>query len=135
MTLLGVPEALTLAVITGVLDVLPVLGFFFAVGPAMLLALTVSPATALSVFDLYLLYYVIEYYLIVRYVYGNRLKVSSLVFLVALLFAGTLGGILRASAILPVVASYPILENIWLGPYLGRKVLEKHAAEAETNPT
>lgn len=135
LSLLDVPAALTLAVIAGLLDVLPVLGFFIAVVPAMLLALTVSPVTALYVLGLYILYHVIENYLIVPYVYGNRLEVSSLVVLVALLFAGTVGGVLGAIAILPIVASYPILEKIWLGPYLGRKVIEKHAIETETHPT
>lgn len=134
LSFLDVPAALILAVIAGLLDVLPVLGFFIAVVPAMLLALTVSPITSLYVFGLYILYHVIENYLIVPYVYGNRLEVSSLVVLIALLFAGTVGGILGAIAILPIVASYPILENIWLGPYLGRKVLEKHAVETEANP-
>ena len=135
LSFLDVPAALTLAFIAGLLDVLPVLGFFVAVVPAMLLALTVSPVTALYVLGLYILYHVLENYLIVPYVYGNRLEVSSLVVLVALLFAGTVGGVLGAIAILPIVASYPILEKIWLAPYLGRKVIEKHAVETEASPS
>ncbi len=126
---LHVPLALTLAVMAGLLDILPVLGFFIAVIPAMLLALTISPVTALYVLGFYILYHIIENYLIVPYVYGNRLEVSSLVVLVALLFAGAVGGVLGAIAVLPIVASYPIIEKIWLAKFLGHNVVEKHAEE------
>ncbi len=128
---LNVPGALTLSVLAGLLDVLPVIGFFLAVIPAMLLALSISPGTAGAVLALYLLYHTVENYFVVPYVYGNSLKVSSLVILAALLIAGSLGGVLAAMAILPVVASYPIIERIWLVKYLGRQVVTKHSEATE----
>ena len=126
---LHVPGALTLAVLAGFFDIIPILGFFMAVIPAVFLALSVSSATAFLVFTLYVVYHFVENYLLVPYIYGSRMKVSSLVVLLALLVAGLLGGVLGAIAILPVVASYPIIERIWLKPYLGRQVIEKHATE------
>jgi predicted PurR-regulated permease PerM len=132
LSFLKVPAALTLGVLAGIFDILPILGFFLSVIPAMALSLTISPGTAGIVFGLYVLYHGIENYLIVPLVYGNRLRVSSLVVLMALLSSSILGGILGAIAILPVVASYPIIERIWLMKYLGRTVIEKHAADEKT---
>ena len=34
--------------------------------------------------------------------------------------------IMGAIAILPIVASYPIIEKIWLSKYLGLKVVAEH---------
>jgi predicted PurR-regulated permease PerM len=125
---LNVPAALTLGFLAAVFDVLPVLGFFLSVIPAVLLSIAVSPTTGLMTFVAYLLYHAFEVYVLVPMIYGNRMKVSSLVVLVALLAAGYLGGVLPAIAILPVVASYPIIERIWLTPYLDRRIIERHAS-------
>jgi predicted PurR-regulated permease PerM len=132
MSLLNVPLALTLAFLAAIFDVLPVLGFFLAVVPALILAITVSPLTALITIGVYLVYHAIENYLVIPLIYGNRMKMSSLVVLISLLAAGMLGGVLPMIIILPVVASYPIIEKIWMRPYLGDRVIEKHAQETES---
>lgn len=121
-----VPGALVLAIFAGVFDVLPILGFFLFTVPAFLLSLTVSPTTALAVLGLYLIYHGIENYFIVPNVYGKRLRVSSLVILLGLLAASILAGIPGAIAILPILASYPIVERIWLSKYVGREVVSEH---------
>lgn len=131
LRLLDVPGALTLAFLAAIFDVLPVLGFFLAVIPAVLLSVAVSPTTGLITFIAYSLYHAFESYMLVPMIYGSRMKISSLVVLVALLAAGYLGGVLPAIAILPVVASYPIIERIWLSPYLDKRIIERHAATSE----
>ncbi|MGZ3694553.1 MAG: AI-2E family transporter, partial [Bdellovibrionota bacterium] len=127
LTVLKVPAALLLSVLAGLFDVLPVLGFFMAVVPAMLFALKVSAPTALIVFGCYLAYHAIENYFIVPAVYGNRLRISTFVVLLSLLAAGILAGIEGAIAALPIVASYPIVEKIWLRRYVGEDTLKEHA--------
>lgn len=133
LLVLDVPAAITLAVMAAAFDVLPVLGFFLAAVPAVLIGLTVSPATALLVLVFYVLYHAIENYLLVPKIYGSSLRLSDLVVLLSLLVAGTLAGIGGAIVVLPLVASYPIIERIWLVELLGRNVVKKHndaAAEA-----
>ncbi len=130
LLLLKVPAALPLAFLAGVFDVLPVLGFFLAAIPAVLLALTVSPVTALLVVALYVAYHGVENYFLVPKIYGSRLRLSDLVVLVSLLAAGSVAGVLGAISVLPLVASYPIIERIWLVGYLGRGVVSKHGAAA-----
>ncbi|MBC7420262.1 MAG: AI-2E family transporter [Bdellovibrio sp.] len=127
LTAFNVPAALTLAAIAAILDIMPVLGFLMALVPALLLALTVSPATAGVIVIGYACYHAFEVYVLLPMIYRRNLKLGTLVVLLSILVAFTLGGILAAIAILPVVASYPIIERIWLAKYLGRQVVQKHS--------
>lgn len=131
LSLLKVPAAVVLALLAGIFDVLPVVGFFLSLIPALCLALTVSPSTGLLIIGLYLLYHGIENYIIVPKVYGSRLEVSGVVVLITLIVASTVAGVLGAIAILPIVASYPIIERIWLGNYVGRKTVARHETSSK----
>jgi predicted PurR-regulated permease PerM len=128
LTLLHVPNALLLAVLAGIFDVLPIIGFFLAVVPAAAVALTVAPGTAFLVFVLYLAYHLIENYFIVPKIYGNRLRLSTLTVLVSCLAGALLAGVTGAIAILPIVACYPIIERIWLRPLLEPDTVATHEA-------
>jgi predicted PurR-regulated permease PerM len=127
LMLLKVPAAFMLAVLAGVCDFVPILGFFVALTPAVLVALTISPGTALAVVGLYVLCHVIENYTIAPKVYGQRLKLSGVAVLLGLAIGAALGGIIGALLALPVVAAYPIVERIWLRESLGKSVLAEHA--------
>lgn len=126
---LKVPSAPLLAALAGILDILPVLGFVLAVIPAMLFSAQVSSETPWLVLGLYVLYHVIENYIIIPLVYGNKMKVSSFVVFFTLIAAGLIGGIEGAIVILPIVASYPIIEKIWFAPYLRREALVEHGPQ------
>ena len=126
LSLLHVPAALMLAILAGAFDVLPILGVIISTIPACLLALSVSPKTALIVLGLYLLFHVVEIYVIVPKVYGKNLRVSTLTVLLGLLAGAMLAGIPGALAALPVIASYAAIERIWLKPFLRDGVSEKH---------
>lgn len=132
LAILGVPASLVLAVLAGIFDILPMLGFFLFMVPAVAIALTVSPGTALALFGAYTAYHLIENYIIVPKVYGNRLRLSDLVVLVSVLAGGILAGITGAILILPLVAIYPAVERIWLVEYIGRKVVAKHEATEQS---
>jgi predicted PurR-regulated permease PerM len=131
LTTLGVPAAVPLAVIAGVCDVIPVLGILIATVPAVLLALAVSPTTAAVVAIAYLGYHLLETYFILPRIYGNKLKMSTLSVLLALLVGGRLQGIIGAVLVLPLVAAYPIIERHWLGGLLRSRVLTDHKALAK----
>lgn len=131
LSLLQVPGALLLAILAGILDILPILGIIFAIVPAFLLALNVSPKTALIVVGLYLLFHALEVYFIVPKIYGRHLRVSTLTVLLGLLAGTLLAGIPGALAALPVIASYAAIERIWLKPFLRDGVSEKHELQKE----
>jgi predicted PurR-regulated permease PerM len=126
LTVLDVPSALPLAVLAAICDVVPILGIFISTIPAAIFALTVSPFTAAAVVGLYLLYHVLEDYVIIPRVYGRRLRLSLLVVLIALIVGGSLYGILGAILVLPLFAAYPIIEKIWLHEYLSDEVVADH---------
>jgi predicted PurR-regulated permease PerM len=131
LTVLGVPAAVPLAVIAGLFDVIPVVGILLATLPAVLLALVVSPGTAALVAVAYLGYHLVETYFILPRVYGNKLKMSTLSVLLALIVGGKLQGIVGALLVLPLVAAYPIIERHWLGGFLQARVLTDHKALAK----
>ena len=127
LSALHVPSAVLLAVLAGIFDVLPLIGFLLFAIPAVAIALTVSPATAALVAALYVAYHLIENYFIVPKVYGDRLRLSTLTVLLSCMAAGLVAGVVGVILVLPIVASYPILERIWLQPYLERGTAQKHA--------
>ncbi len=126
-----VPAALPLAVLAALCDVIPMVGIILATVPAVLLALTLSPASAALVLVCYVAYHLLEAYLIVPRVYGQRLRLSTLAVLLALMAGTTLQGLIGAVLVLPLVAAYPIIERIWLAGYLGAEVLKDHRALAK----
>jgi predicted PurR-regulated permease PerM len=128
LTAFQVPAAVPLSLLAGICDAIPIIGVVILTVPAVLMALTVSPAAAAAVLALYVLYHVIETYFLVPRIYGRRLQLSTLAVLLALVVGGTLQGILGAILILPLVAAYPIIERIWLHDYLSSEVIKDHAA-------
>lgn len=126
LCVLHVPNAALLALIAGVFDILPLIGFFLSIIPALIIALSVSPTTAGLVFLLYGAYHLIETYFIVPKVYGDRLRLSTLTVLVCCMAAGLVAGVVGAIAILPIVASYPIVERIWLRRHLEDDTVSTH---------
>jgi len=135
LTVFRVPAAIPLALLAGFCDVIPVVGIIIATVPATLLALTVSPMTALAVLSFYIVYHLVESYFIVPRIYGQRLRLSTLAVLLALVAGNTLAGLIGAVLVLPLVAAYPIVERIWLARYLNPEVLRDHKALAKSAET
>jgi predicted PurR-regulated permease PerM len=135
LSILGVPAVAPLAIIAGLCDVVPVLGILVATVLATLLALTVSPGTALVVLVAYVGYHLFETYFLLPRIYGNKLKISTLAVLLALIVGGKLQGILGIVLVLPLVAAYPIVERHWLRGYLAARVLKDHKALAKAAET
>jgi putative permease len=133
MMTLHVPAALLLAVIAGVGDFVPVLGFVASVLPAAALALTVSPQTALFTIVLWIVYHLIENYLIAPWAYGQRLKLSDLAVILAFAVGAQLAGVIGALIALPVAALYPTIERLWLREQLPEETVTEHRALARSS--
>lgn len=109
----GTPEPLLLAALAFVLDAVPIAGAPLATIPAVLLAATVSPTTAIIVLIAYIIYQQVENYVLIPRVFGNTLQVSSLAILLGVLIGGQLLGVIGIILSLPLTASIPVLERIW----------------------
>jgi predicted PurR-regulated permease PerM len=104
-----VPNAMALALLAGLADVLPYVGVFLSIGPAAIAALSVGPAIAIVVIVALLLYEEFESRFLVPRIYGRALRLPSSVVLFSLLVGGTLMGIVGALLALPVAAAIRML--------------------------
>jgi predicted PurR-regulated permease PerM len=126
LTILKVPAALLLALLAGVFDFVPVLGFVLSGVPAVVLAGTVSGGAAVIVLALYVSYHFIENYFIAPRVYGSELRLSNLAVLMAFAVGAEIAGVIGAVLALPIAAAYPAVERIWLSDRLEPDTVEKH---------
>jgi putative heme transporter len=109
LTACRVPNAIALAVFAGLADVLPYVGVFLSVGPAVAAALPLGVVTTVIVLVAMLAYEEFESRFLVPRIYGRALRLPSSVVLVALLAGGTLMGIVGALLALPVAAALRML--------------------------
>ncbi len=126
LSVLHVPMALLLALLAGVLDIVPVLGISISLVLGTLMAMTVSSTSALIVTGLYGAYHILENYLIIPKVYGDKLRLSGLAVLLSMMAGGLTAGLVGAVAVLPLVAAYPALEALWLADELEPEVVKDH---------
>jgi predicted PurR-regulated permease PerM len=105
----GVPNALAIAVFGGVADVLPYIGIFLTIGPAVVAALARGPTVTVIVLVLMLGYEEFESRVLVPLVYGRALRLPSSVVLFSLITGATLLGIVGALLALPVAAAILML--------------------------
>lgn len=109
LSILGIPYALPLALLAGVLEALPNLGPFFAAVPAVLVGLGISPFTGLAVAALGFLIQQIENYLLVPKVMERSAHVSPVVTLLALVIGFRVAGVVGAVLSVPVAITIRVL--------------------------
>jgi predicted PurR-regulated permease PerM len=109
LTVCRVPNAIALAVFAALADVLPYVGVFLSVGPAVMAAIPAGLGTTLVVLLAMLAYEEFESRFLIPRIYGRALRLPSSVVLVALLAGGTLMGIVGALLALPVAAALRML--------------------------
>jgi predicted PurR-regulated permease PerM len=112
--LIGLPNALLLAVFAGLMEAVPLIGPFIGAIPAILIALTISPMSALWVVLATAVIQQIENNLLVPRVMKRTIGVSPLVTLLALIAFGSLFGILGALIALPLAAVIQLILERYL---------------------
>jgi predicted PurR-regulated permease PerM len=104
-----VPNALALAAFAALTDVIPFVGGLLATTPAVLVALSRGSAVTTIVLVAMIAYQEFESRVIVPRVYGQALRLSSAVVVIALLVGGKVGGIIGALLALPIAAALRML--------------------------
>jgi predicted PurR-regulated permease PerM len=97
-----------------------------SLGITALVAATVSTTALLGVVVFYVVFNALENYFIAPKIYGRELQVSKLAVLLAVAVGGQLGGVMGALLALPVAATYPIVERLWLRNQLGDDTVDIH---------
>lgn len=109
LTLLGVEYALVLALIAGLLEVVPYIGPFVAAIPAVFFALIQSPPMVIGVIILYILIQKTEGYVLVPKIMEKTVGTSPLVVLLALLIGFKLAGILGVLLAVPLAGAITVV--------------------------
>jgi predicted PurR-regulated permease PerM len=114
LTILGVPYALSLAIVIGFFDLIPLVGATIGAILVALATLTVDFPTATIVWVAFVIVYQrFENYLIQPLVYGRAVNVNPLVTILGVLAGASLLGILGALLAIPVAAAVQILMRDW----------------------
>lgn len=103
LRLLGIDFALPLAILAGILEIIPIVGPFVAAIPAVLIGLVVSPITGVAVVALYFLVQQLENNLIVPKIMQKTVGIHPLVTILALIIGLKLGGIVGGILAIPTV--------------------------------
>jgi predicted PurR-regulated permease PerM len=108
-TIIGLPAAVLLGLIAAVAEAIPIVGPLLGAIPAVLVAATVSPETAVVVIAVYVLIQAIEGAVLVPAVMRNSVGISPWLILISLLIGGAAAGIVGAFLAVPIVASLEII--------------------------
>ena len=103
LVLLRVDFALPLAILAGLLEIIPTVGPIISAIPAIIIGLASSPVLALSVVLLFFIIHQAENTLIVPFVMKKSVGLPPLLTIIALMIGGKLAGIAGAVLAVPVV--------------------------------
>ncbi|MFM1983807.1 MAG: hypothetical protein RL723_242 [Actinomycetota bacterium] len=117
LSITGVPFALVISALAFLLGLIPLVGTITAAVIASLVALSVSPTTAIIVAVFYIVYMQIEAYVISPRIMSRAVEVPGAVVVVAALAGGALLGVLGALVAIPIAASIILIIRQVLVPY------------------
>ncbi len=107
--LLGIPFFYVLALISGIGELIPVVGPILAAIPAVLVAATVSVNKVLLVVGFFVVQQQLENHILVPKIMSRQVGVSAVTVIVALLIGGNLLGIVGAILAIPTAAILQVL--------------------------
>jgi len=109
LTILKVNYALTLAILAGLLEALPIIGPLVAGVLAVLIALTQSPILAIIVAVFYLTYQQLEGQIIIPFVMKKNLNLNPIAVILSIIIGGKLLGLVGILIAVPVAAAIGVL--------------------------
>lgn len=117
LVLLGIPYALPLAILAGLLEIFPTLGPIIAAVPSIIIGLGISPVMGLAVAALALLVHQLENYLLIPKIMEKSVGISPIAILLTLAVGAKLAGIVGVIISVPVL----ITSQVLLKEYLSQK--------------
>ena len=108
-SLLGVPSALLLGLISALAEAVPIVGPLLGAIPAIVVAATVSPELALVVAGVYVVLQFIEGNILVPIVMRNTVGISPFLVILSVLAGAAAGGLVGALLAVPIAATAEVL--------------------------
>jgi predicted PurR-regulated permease PerM len=116
LAILRVPFALVLAIMAGVLELLPIIGPIIAGAVAALIALTVSPLLALFTVIWFVAIQQTESHVLVPQIMKKSLGLNPITVILAILIGGKILGVIGIIIAVPVAVSISIItKELWKG--------------------
>ncbi|WP_112140797.1 AI-2E family transporter [Glycomyces dulcitolivorans] len=109
MAIVGIPYAALLALLVALLDLIPQIGATIGAVVVTLVALAVSPMTAVASAIFFIAYQQLENWVIYPTVMRSAVKVSNLAAIVAVLVGGTLFGVVGIVLSVPIYAAVRLI--------------------------
>ncbi|WP_129691507.1 AI-2E family transporter [Gottfriedia acidiceleris] len=103
-SIIGIPNALILALVAAITNIIPYFGPFIGGAPAVIVAALISPKLALFVVLIIVIVQQIDSNLISPYIMGKKLNIHPLTIILLLLFAGNFAGVLGMVLAVPTYA-------------------------------
>lgn len=120
LSILGVESALPLAIIAGILEIVPNIGPIISAVPAVLIALIIHPFTALATASLYFLIQLLENNLLVPKVMQQAVGVNPLISILGLLMGLEVAGPAGAVLAIPLII---VIQTIGLEVFSHKKIV------------
>jgi predicted PurR-regulated permease PerM len=105
LTIIGVEYALVLALLAGILDIVPIVGPIIATVPIVGVALLDSPTQAVITLIFWIALQQFESYILLPYVMHSQAEIPPLLVILAIFWGGSVGGILGALVAIPVAGA------------------------------
>ncbi|GLG00342.1 UPF0118 membrane protein YrrI [Alicyclobacillus hesperidum subsp. aegles] len=111
--IIGMPYALLLALFLAIADIIPYLGPIIGIAPAVIIALTVSPALLIKVVIVNIAVQQCEGNFISPQIMGRTLKLHPMAIVAALLIGGELAGVVGLILAVPTLAVLKVVWTSW----------------------
>ncbi|MBC2778575.1 AI-2E family transporter [Parasphingopyxis marina] len=122
LVLVGVPSAAALAIIAGLLDFIPFIGPVIAGIPAVLIAFSVSPSTALWTVGVYVVIQQLQGNILQPLIQKRSVDLSPAVLLFAVVAAGSLFGLIGVILSAPLtVVGFVLIQRLYIEQVLGKE--------------
>ncbi len=108
-SVIGLSYPVTLGVLAGFLNLIPFMGSFLAMIPAVILGLIAGPIMLIKVLVVFMIEQTIEGRFVTPLIIGNSLNIHPITILFVLLTAGQISGILGVLLGIPIYASIKVL--------------------------
>ncbi len=105
LSLLGVPYALVLAVLGGVLEIVPYLGPVMSVIPAALLGFAASPMTGIGVLIGYMVVNLVENHVLIPQIMNKAVGLNPVAVILALLIGAKVAGLIGVIIAVPLAGA------------------------------
>ncbi len=123
LLVLGVPYAVALGLIVGLLDLIPLAGAMIAAVIVSAVGFLHSTTAGIVLVIFFVLYQQLENHVLQPLVYGRTVQLSPLIVLVAVLLGAKLAGVIGALGAIPVAGAIQVIVVDWLD-HRRRKILD-----------